>query len=377
MRKILLSAAMFAASAGATAAEVALTGRAEFGVHNNVQIRLQDFFDEEDRKLSPTRFFQDVDATFMGTGVTDNGTAFGASVDLDEIEAVSAGDNDAHGGVAVFLSGRFGTLTLGDTDGALDWALAEPGDVANPGSLNDEEIGHAGYNDDYMDGLHDGQILRYDNTLGNFGFALSAEMDDGARMTEGMERDPTLAFGSKLRFSLFRGTFGLGLGAQSGPAQTSQSQSERAVLDLLRDFFVDLGLNIDPDLDLPPGPDLELDALLAAYSVTYVANSGFGFGVQYGIQELDVPAGMEDSVNIRTHTHHLGLGVGYFGSRRFSYHVNYGHRHSQSIDVAGVGVAVGYSLGDGVSLNLGANSSVDVNNIEGFSGYSLGYAMSF
>jgi hypothetical protein len=56
------------------------------------------------------------------SGTADNGTTFGAAIDLDE-NAAGVGLNDA--GVAIFISGDLGTLTLGDTDGALDWAMQE------------------------------------------------------------------------------------------------------------------------------------------------------------------------------------------------------------------------------------------------------------
>jgi outer membrane protein OmpU len=56
------------------------------------------------------------------SGTADNGTTFGAAIDLDE-NAAGVNQNDA--GVAIFISGDLGTLTMGDTDGALDWAMQE------------------------------------------------------------------------------------------------------------------------------------------------------------------------------------------------------------------------------------------------------------
>jgi hypothetical protein len=69
---------------------------------------------------------QDIDITFTMSGTADNGTTFGAAIDLDE-NAAGVGLNDA--GVAIFISGDLGTLTLGDTDG---------------GRLGDEEVAVAG-----------------------------------------------------------------------------------------------------------------------------------------------------------------------------------------------------------------------------------------
>ncbi len=64
----------------------------------------------------------------------------------------------------------------GETDGAFDWALTE---TAVGGATRDDHTGHAGYNGNGgLDGTHDGQILRYDNTLGPIGVAVSLEIDD-------------------------------------------------------------------------------------------------------------------------------------------------------------------------------------------------------
>jgi predicted porin len=81
-------------------------------------------------------------------------------------------------GVAVFISGDLGTLTLGDTDGALDWAMQEV-DFNGAASINDDHTTHAGFNGNGgLDGHYDGQILRYDYSFGDFSVAVSVEQDD-------------------------------------------------------------------------------------------------------------------------------------------------------------------------------------------------------
>ena len=69
---------------------------------------------------SNTQFHTDVEVTFSMSGETDNGLSFGGSVQLDEAGAADPADD---GGSAFFVSGAFGTLTVGDTDGALDFAM--------------------------------------------------------------------------------------------------------------------------------------------------------------------------------------------------------------------------------------------------------------
>ena len=117
----------------------------------------------------------DIDVTFTMTGQTDAGVTFGAMIDLDESDgdggegASGAFDNRKQGGEEIFVSGAFGTLTMGDTDGALDWALQDIG-------IGDAHTSHLGYvGNDYADSKGgDGQIARYDRSFGDFAVALSA-----------------------------------------------------------------------------------------------------------------------------------------------------------------------------------------------------------
>ncbi len=110
MKKILLATTMLAGTAGFAAAEVTVSGYAEMGIVGG-------------DKYGTTQFWQDVEVTFSMSGETDGGLTFGAAIDLDETDV---GGTD-HDGTSVYLSGAFGTLTLGDTDGGFDWALSETG----------------------------------------------------------------------------------------------------------------------------------------------------------------------------------------------------------------------------------------------------------
>ena len=68
----------------------------------------------------------DIDVAFAMSGQTDAGPTFCASIDLDESDGAGAGgtsnafDNRDQGGEEIFISGAFGTQTMGDADGALD-----------------------------------------------------------------------------------------------------------------------------------------------------------------------------------------------------------------------------------------------------------------
>ena len=219
---------------------VVLTGSAEIGV-----------FDPGDD--GDLQFHTDIDVTFTMAGETDGGLSFGANIDLDEsdtdrtlplavnregdagggaitgVDDLEVGgspafDNDTQGGESIFLSGPFGTLTAGDTDGAFDWALEE----AIIGSAINDEHEHAGYNGNQgLDGAYDGQIVRYEYTFGGLGVAVSAELDDdrdniaedfrvlGDRggATEG---DPVLGIGARYSTGFNVGTNEIGVGLGVG-----------------------------------------------------------------------------------------------------------------------------------------------------------------
>lgn len=217
MKKVLFATTALVASTGIAAAEVALKGSAEMGIIGGTGMDVQ--------------FHTDIDVTFTMSGETDNGLTFGASIDLDESDgsgsctlpggivangavscSVSGGSaafgETGQGGESIFLSGDFGTITMGDTDGAFDWALKEA--LAAGGSIGDNEE-HGGYNGNGgLDGTYDGQIARYDYSFGDFAFAISAEIDDSGTL------DPIFGIGGKYSADLGGVTLGFGLGYQSG-----------------------------------------------------------------------------------------------------------------------------------------------------------------
>jgi outer membrane protein OmpU len=324
MKKVLFATTALVATAGVASADVAVSGYAEMGLAGGDSME--------------TQFIQDIDVTFTLTGTTDNGLTFGASVDLDEAsDDVGALDNTHqndfhHGGVAVFISGNFGTVTMGDTDGALDWALTEAGNVGNPGSLQDDETAHAGYLGSYGDGSSDGQVLRYDYSFGDFAFAISMEQDTvggaGNGVVDAGDTNGNMALG--LRYGVTAGgvDLTLGLGYQSTDFGTANDQT------------------------------------IIGASVVAAFAGGFSAGIQYSDwSDVGGVAGADNS--------HLGIGIGY-SMDAISLHANYGEYDSGA---SGFGLAAAYDLGGGASLNLGYGSS-DVGGVSSDT-WSFGLAMSF
>ena len=316
MKKVLFATTALVATAGVAAAEVSISGFAEVGIQGG--------------NATETQFFQDIDVTFSMSGETDNGLTFGASVDLDE---TLAGTNTADdNGTTVFISGNFGTLTMGDTDGALDWALTEAGNIGNPGSMPDNETSHAAYRGNYADGFQDGQILRYDNTFGDFGVAASIELDDSGVNSAGY------ALGVRYALPVAGATINLGAGIQQAYAKPGTTVWGQAV-----------AANADTDV----------------MGVSAVAN--FDNGLSAGVNWTNWEFNGIDSTDV------LSVGVGYT-TGALSLHANYADISSDFAPLDGIdgyGIAVAYDLGGGAAAQLGWNDNSTGAN------WSAGLALSF
>ncbi len=320
MKKILLATTALAATSGVAIADVNLTGRAEMGYFGGSGIN--------------ESFHTDLDVTFTLSGETDGGLTFGATVDLDEGgDGADATDNDFEdGGASVFLSGPFGNLTLGDTDGAMDWALTEA--VGNPGSLRDDETEHGGYvGGNYLDGAYDGQILRYDNTFGDFGFAVSVEADD-----DGVD-DPGYGVGIRYNVDLAFGDLALGLAYQTADSS-----------DTIGGVALDAG-------------GIEVAALSAALTT----DSGFVASIMYA--DIQGTVGGADA-----DMEHYQISAGY-SFDAFSIHANYGEFDGAS-NRSGYGLAAKYDLGGGASIHAGYGVT-DNSTTPDTERWSFGVAMSF
>ena len=279
MKKVLLATTALTLSAGfAAAAELSISGSAEMGIN--------------DDGTNDVQFFQDMDVTFKGSGTTDGGLSFGFAIDLDEGgSGARAHAPEDDGGASIFISGDFGTLTMGDTDGAFDWALTE---TASGGSIDDAHTVHAGYNGNSgLDGSSDGQVLRYDNTFGDFGVAVSLEQDaTSSGLTTTSATGETLGLGIKGSF----GDFNIGLGFQDNDAD---------------DIF------------------------------------GISLGASLGMIDAVVNYSDRDTTG-----DHIGLGVTY-SEGPLLLHMNYGEYESGA---DGFGLAANYDLGGGAEVQFGYGS---------------------
>lgn len=278
MKKILLASSALVMSTGIAAAEVSVGGDARMGVQSknggdatlNSRIRIK----------------------FAATGMSDGGMEFGGNVRADQ---ASGGALDGTAG-DVFISGPFGKVTMGDTDGGFDWALDEAGGA---GAITDDHTGHAGYNGN--SGLDAGQVLRYENTFGEIGFAASISQDKD----DSGEGD-TLGFGVKGSLA----DFGIGVGFQSN--------DDDSIIGMSAKFSIG-----------------ELTGVLNHSNVSDENGDGGDM----------------------THT---GIGMTYT-SGLVAINVNFGRKDydDDSMDVDGFGAAAQYDLGGGAKAQLGVGSSGD------------------
>lgn len=342
MKKVLFATTALVASVGVAAAQnIEITGSAEMGIANSSG--------GGPSSNESTAFHSSIDVRFAMTGTADNGLDFGATIDLDDAvdEAVNGQDIvDDAGSFAdytVFISGNFGTLTLGDTDGGADFANVEV-NLGDPGTLADDETTHAGYfGGNVNDGLgdFDGQILRYDYSVSGFIFAISAET------AADVDDEYLVSLGIRYTFDITGGELGGSL------AYSTTDDADFATAGDQGADIATLGLFVELD-----------NGFSAAINYTEIDDDGF-FG--------------DDG-------EHIGIGASY-SFDAWSFHANYGEfdwdAGATVEDAEGYGLAVAYDFGGGLSAHFGYGDSDfgDQNAAAAASDdddtFSLGLAMSF
>ena len=291
----------------------------------------------------------DIDVTFAMTGQTDAGLTFGASIDLDESDgeddegASAAFDNRDQGGEEIFVSGTFGTLTMGDTDGALDWALK---DIGLGSSIGDAHTSHLGYvGNDFVDSEDgDGQIARYEYSFGDFAFGVSADIaDEGGK--------DIFAAGAKYSLSIPAMAMRLGVGV--GWQQRAHD----------RNLFDGNGNPVQPAPDIT-NPNVPFEGEVAdARGVSLDADFDNGFRIV--LNWADMGDGPEDfnfngfEVNNILPEEFIGIGVAY-EIDDWTLAANFGRISEGAPKYTlqeGYGIAVSYDMGGGAEIQFGYSHS--------------------
>jgi outer membrane protein OmpU len=296
MKKVLFATTALVASAGVASAQgITFDGAAEMGFSGG-------------GAGIEEGFHQTIDLGINFSGETDNGLTFGADIDLEDAldEAVAGRDTadtvNTNPDFRVFISGAFGNLTMGDTDGALDFVGQETNTAGSPGSLGDAETEHPGYIGAYLDGQGSGQILRYDNTFGDLTFAASVELPAANNANANGDTGYALGVGYTLAMAAGSVTFGLGYQEAAG---------------------VNNGSTIDA-------------------SAALALDSGFEATLRLGQFEGDVATPTSTCVQATSTQVSLGYEFG-----PFAIGANYGDSTTVGLDCEGYGLAASYDLGGG------------------------------
>ncbi len=340
MKKVLLATTMLAGTAGFAAAEVAVSGYAEIGILGT----------ETGAGVKTVQFHQDVEVTFTMSGETDGGLSFGAVIDLDETN-VAAGDDS---GTTVFVSGAFGKLTMGDTDGAFDWAIQDAGSLT---SMGDDHTTHVAYfNANGFDGSHDGQIVRYEYSFGDFGVAVSYEQaNNGATTTA----DDNVGIGATYTTEMSGAKLRFGLAYMAGAITNTPAVAASAGPD---------GLDGTAD-DIAAAPAVILNGDVWGLSVGAEFAGGFSGMIGYSNTSPDVVGAVD--------TERLGLGLTYT-TGALSLHANYGEAKTAGAPtVKSYGLAVNYDLGGGAVVMAGYGNDVNGTAPGSQHQYSIGLGLSF
>ena len=295
MKKLLIASTALVATAGIAAADISMSGYAEIGMRDG-------------GGTVGVEMHNDMDIGFKLSGASDNGLTFGASIDLDE---VSSGIASTGGNQAVHVSGAFGTLTMGDTDGALDKVNAE---VASLTAIADDHTSHAGYNGGA--GLDSGDILRYDTSYGNFGVSASIGQDDTANGD-----DDVIAYG----ISTTVGTVALSVAAQSNDTTDVTAVSAKtsmgglSVVANFSDFDTGVAATSYEHMAVGVGytvGDVALTANFGSYDFggATATNDGFGFAANKSLgggATIMLGYGSGTTAGVETDTVSLGLGLSF------------------------------------------------------------------
>ena len=164
MKKILLASTVLAMTATVAAAEVTVSGSARMGVAYNSEAP------------NKTGFTSRARVKFTLSGETDGGLTFGASFDAHNAGGANngtGGDVNGSGSMSsgsVFMSGAFGKISMGDVDGAAEFAVGDLGGVGLTGLADLNENLYLSNS-----GTLARSAVRYEYSAGAFAVAFSAD----------------------------------------------------------------------------------------------------------------------------------------------------------------------------------------------------------
>ncbi|MCA1336228.1 porin [Pseudooceanicola marinus] len=318
MKKILFATTALVATAGYASADITVTGGANMGVKY-----------VEDRAAGETFLYNELDFNIVGSGTTDSGIEFGASIDLDaSLTDESASQDPGSFDPEAYVSSGGLTLTIGTLDG-----------VSDPFGLPDIGFDGVGVDDVAEDlmggalGVKSGANVMVSYTFGDYNFAAAHDGDDnwgvsfdgsvnGFTFGIAYEEANDITFDS---VTFFGTTF---------PTETIDVKSTWLNLGYSFDAFTVGAFYVDMDIDMTEigyfgDPDVDLGSS---------SEEGYGLSASYTAGDLTVTGVWADS---------------------------------STADDAAYGIDAAYDLGSGLVLKGGVASVNDGTNAD------LGVIMSF
>lgn len=191
MKKILLASTALIVSAGFASAEVVIGGDGYMGVaYGNLKDGIFATTDTGATETAPGSgeyvseysFVYDLDVDFKVSGTSDSGLTFGASGDFDDLgksQGARGFDN------SIFISGDFGTITMGDVNGAAEQVI---GDLSGVGLT-----GLGDFNENIFllgaGAQPAGPLARYDYSVSGITLSLGLSDDSGYAIGAGYGTD--------------------------------------------------------------------------------------------------------------------------------------------------------------------------------------------
>jgi len=346
----------------ASAQGIALFGSARMGLGYNINndggLVLDDNGNASDdlRAVSRVRFGVNM------TGETDSGITFGATIRADNAVGGNGGTTGQTDG-SVFVSGSWGTLTMGDTNGADEqWVGDVPGDYSLTGLGNFDETpfvsNGGGYgNSDSLQFANNPfarPTIRYDFDIMGFGMSVSSNRD----LTD-------VVVGAGYSADFGGGTFSIGVGYDdfSSFATTSAGGAQTVTV-------------VDTTTGLPTTivvPGVVVNNLINSGEQWSVGLKGtydkFGFGATWNKIDLDDTndAGVIGGGGAQTLLFGASAGFDAFSVGAYYQEVLNADGPFETADGnKSYGLTAQYDLGGGATVNGG------IGNVDGFGGLADG-----
>jgi outer membrane protein OmpU len=347
----------------ASAQGIALFGDARLGLGYNINndggLLLNDDGDggaDDLRGVSRVRFGVNM------TGETDSGITFGATIRADNAKGGQGGNNGQTDG-SVFVSGSWGTLTMGDTNGADEqWVGDVPGDYSLTGMGNFDETpyisnggGFGGDSINFANNPNARPTIRYDFDIAGFGISLSSNRD----LTD-------IVVGTGYSMDFGGGSFSIGAGYDKFDSFTTTSNASSQNVDIVDPVTGEVTTVFVPVVQTINAPSGEQWSV--GLKGTY---NQFGFGATWtkvdGDSLFNPATGTDETTEFQTLLFGASMGFDAFSVGAFYQEVLNANGFAEGRDGdKAYGLTGQYDLGGGATVNGG------IGNLEGVSGLGDG-----